>query len=350
MTEDVSLELIDAIIQAFRELRRSASPLDAARTLKELDPDKRRQAFQELVNRRLAIPVERKYYQISPEGQQTFEHELLYRLLKPRYDGIKTTAETRSHMTNGSNGLMVLSLFLLATAMTALAVIGASSPFFLVLTLVFVIVLFASMVLDLLARKKAVSREEETAVDLLGAYEIYSPFIAGKVRAPPGRAIRLVKKAANRLEKATETGALQSPPPPPWFVLKSLREEISKIGKDLRTGILPIMKLKARSESVGSVLVSLAKFLFEASPSGIQQASGLLSPYRPHGEPTGLVVWFDRIRNAVQTRLLMRFVFCLLAVFGVGVITLYATNWNWTIAGVVGTWFGIAIALAVLWR
>lgn len=351
LAEDLPLELMDVIVPVFRELKGSRSPLRPQELLRDLDLDKKHQALQELVSRRLAILVQPGHYRISPEGQQTSEHDLLHRLLKPRCERTRKMREHRSRIARWSNVFAVLSLLVMMIAGgTLIAYMSVQNLFFLLPALVLAILLAAAILLDNMARKKVVSREDEVGVDLLAAYEIYRPFIADRWDVLPRKAEKLVKKAAESLKEARygELEGLQFGPPPPWATVKSLCDRISRIGQDLGTRIIPAMKDHKRAESVGGVMVWLARFLFEGSASSIQRASELFSDYDSSGQPC--MTWLDRVSSAIRTRLLVCVVFCVLVVCGAGILTLYATNWNWLIAGVVGTWAGLVAGLVTLLR
>jgi hypothetical protein len=318
---------------------------------RDLDPYKVVQALEELVRRRLAIRIRKQsedWYDVSPEAKEKPDNELLYEMLKPKSDVRKKDVDAHSSAIRSSQVLLVLSIVLLMISGMSLiwfqsTLDSLSFALVIVFGVSFAIAIVLGVYFERRARKhgKLVSREEELAIDLITAYEVYNPFITGKVSVAPRKAKNLVKKTASGLEKVMEAiDRRWETPSTPWRMLSLECERISQLGADLRMRILPRMTKREHAANVGNVLLKLARFLFEPSPSNMMEASKLMS-----GLSAQKAKFFERLSIAITTRFWPRLAFCLVFVLGTGAITLYATSWNWVAAGVVGTWLGVVTAL-----
>lgn len=355
LAEDLPLDLVDVVASLFHQLREKSPASPKEKRFRGLDPHKVAQAFEELVRRRLATRIRRKsgdWYNISPETGGKVDNELLYELLKPRSDLKKKDVHAYSSAAWSSQASLLVCIVLqFCFSVSLIWYLSALSNLSFALTAVFgssfVITLILGLYFDRRARKygKSVSREEELAIDLITAYEIYNPFITGKASVIPRKAKKLVKKTANELQKAmkvTDQGVWENPSTQ-WRVLRLECEQISQVGTDLRMKILPRMSKHEHATNIANILLKLARFLFEPSSSNMMKASGLMSQLSAQKAS-----FFERLSLAITTRFWPRLAFCIVLVFGAGTITLYLTSWNWGAAEVVMASLGAVVAL-VAW-
>lgn len=352
LTEDVSLDLADAVVALFLELKKKSPARPSEKRFRELGPLRVVQAFDELVRRRLAMRIRKKgedWYTISPEAIRKADSELLYELLKPRSDLKKKDVDAYSSAARSSQVLMLVCIVLeFSSSVSLMWYLSALSTLSLALTVVLGLLLVTALVLavyfDQRARKhvKSVSREEGLATDLVAAYEIYEPFASGKVNAAPRKARNLIRKAANELQKAmkvTDPGIWENPSTQ-WRVLRTECEQISRLGKDLRMRVVPRMSRPEDAMNVANVIMKLARFLFEPSSSNMTKASGLMSQFSAKKAS-----FYERLSIAITTRFWPRLIFCIVIVLGAGAVTLYVTNWNYIAAEVVIASMALVLAL-----
>lgn len=235
------------------------------------------QAFHNLDLSGFAKLVSSDYYRITELGMKTSPVDVMYRFVKTQHTETKNTLRAHRFRLRVGLGFYLLAIAF-AVAFVLLFLLG-SSPIYWQVTAILVFVLTPIAVYFLVAsttywKEHHLSKEKSLVVYLLDAYEYLTK--GDRVRAQ-----KLVKKVGRALESPRKTTD--------WSTLDRESENMSGIGRDIRTILLPALADEKRSrEDVGEILVRLACLFFEGSSESISRAPRVyqhLGPPKPSTPP-----------------------------------------------------------------
>jgi hypothetical protein len=215
-----------------------------------------RQALHDLTTQGLATQVQHDIYGILDKGLDMNPDEYLYSLIKDLHEDTVNQVAKLDKLWLLSSALAT-SLFLSAYVVLLWGPLGSQSIF--VATAVGMLAVMVFVARQWWFGRHDISREKRLADKLLDAYLLL------RDKDDRVNTEKAVKKVSASLRRPSRKYV--------WDTLNRDRENLTQVGVDLATTLVPAMTDKAHSKSdLSEAIVRIASLLFEGSPESIGRA------------------------------------------------------------------------------